>query len=206
MVGRLELEAGNLDAAVDHLEKCRKRDPGFAPSYLALAAARSKQGDYPAVAKHLDHYLTLNPDHQIAHLYYAECLLAMNETERAKGQYVAFIDWAASHEEEQRSRLIHSHERLAEIADKAGDGYQQKLHAGIAAMLEGLEQQSAEDGEYRARDKLAQAVDLLQAAKREKPLDPEARAPLARVLSALGDEEAAERLAAKPPAETPAIK
>lgn len=206
MVGRLELDAGNIDSAVDELERCLAKDPEFTPAYLGLAAAHTRREDLPAVAENLKQYLARQPDHRFAHLYLAECCYRLGEYDQARAHYRRYL---AGPESETRSpeqaaqRRMRCHLRLAALAEEEGDAFASQYHAGLfhwerATAGRGIPLAAADREATRSdglgiekREDLVAALDCLRAAKGLRPDDPETRAALAAVLAALGQEPAA---------------
>ena len=217
----MELEAGNTAVAIRRLEKSKRRDPDFAPAYLALAAALAREGRFDAVADHLRQYLDRNPDHYVARLYLAECLLTLERRDDARSEFLAFVRRAEAATESgrppaladshERGRLAHAYARLTEIAEHRDDVFEMNLFAGKMLYLEALPvtvrpTDAARSSTAMDRStpiasdsssettRLVDALERLQSAKRERPADPTVRVALARVLQALGETESAQRL------------
>lgn len=205
MVGRLELEAGNVDSAVDELTRCLAKDPEFTPAYLGLAAAHTRREDLPAVAENLRQYLARQPDHQFAHLYLAECCLRLGEHEQARAhyrQYLAGSELESRSLEQAAQRRMRCHLRLAALAEEEGDAFASQYHAGLfhweratagreIPLAAGDREAARSDGfGIEQREDLVAALDCLRTAKGIRPDDPGTRAALAAVLAALGQEPA----------------
>lgn len=177
MVGQLELRAGNTSAAITRLERSKSRDPDFAPVYLALAAAFSRQGQYDQVAENLQRYLELNPDHHVAHLYLGECLLSLGKDNEARDQFLLYTASIETDiDREKLDRLVHAYRRLVEIADGSRDAFGVELYSGIALYFQARQAvAAAATGQpSQRREILEQAAATLQAAKTRRPNDPNA--------------------------------
>jgi tetratricopeptide (TPR) repeat protein len=190
-VGQLELRSGQTDRAISSLEKSKALDPDFAPSYLALAAAKAKTGDLPAVAENLQEYLRRNPEHAAAELYLAECQSNLGDDASARRSFEAFLISTDRQRDKHAGRRIHAHERLAELADRRGDAFEEDLHAG-AALLEDAARRELppvdEAASRRKAEQLVAALQLLKRAKALKPADPEVKRQLSAVLAMMGED------------------
>lgn len=175
VVGKSELQVGNYDAAIEELQRCTDKDPSFSPAYLALAAAYSRQGDFVAVSANLRQFLRQQPDHDVAHLYLAECSLALGDEPTARDEYLHFIHKAKPAAERHGERLVYCYQRLAELAGRLGDRFEENLYAGLALVEEirlnrnGIAA-AAPDGDISRL--IAEARSRLESAREKRPDDP----------------------------------
>lgn len=186
VAGKEDLRAGDHESAILHLSACTRQDPDFAPAYLALAAACSKQGDFPAVADNLEKYLERNPKHGVAHLYLAECLFQMNDDERSRDHYLQFIQRVLGEEPTDHDRLIHCYQRMVELAERRGDPFEEELYTGLAIFQRGFADRFGrppESNSTRSPDaSFAAALDRFNKAKAYRPNDPVLRRAIDEVL------------------------
>lgn len=186
MVGQLELQTGDLESAVASLERSQRLDPSFPPPYLALAAAYSQQGRFESVARQLEKYLELQPDHVVAHLYLGECLLCLRRTEDARRHFAAFVEECRFDDDRRPDRVAQACRRLEELAGERGDVFEAYLYGGIRCVYEArLAPNDPSQTEDLERKHLEEAIARLRQANRERPVDPEARRRLADAMSTL---------------------
>jgi superkiller protein 3 len=79
--------AGKEREAIPQLEAVVKRDPGVAPAWLFLGAARLRAGQATAAVKALKTFLELQPDHREAREMAASALLSLDRFDEAAEQY-----------------------------------------------------------------------------------------------------------------------
>lgn len=174
LVGKAELQVGNYDAAVQELQASTAIDPTFSPAYLALAAAYSRQGDFVAVSANLQKFLSLNPDHDVAHLYLAECSLALGDEMSARENYLSFIHKAKPYEEEHGERLVYCYQRVAELAERTGNRFEENLYTALA-LIEECRLQRVRTPEAASNPEiaslLAEAKQRYDAARKQSPED-----------------------------------
>ena len=185
MTGQLELQMGSTEAAVASLERCKRDQPDFAPAYLALAAAKSKQGDFQAVAQNLVIYLRLEPQHHVANMYYAECMMTLGRFAEAEDYFNKYLATVNEPETGHRSRLAHAHSRLAELSKNRSNPRDQQFHESIAAFHRAKESREksrliadmaqAAAAKQQADGLITEAKQKLEQVRNERPNDPRVR-------------------------------
>lgn len=203
MMGQWELETGDVEAAVTHLEVARRSAPDFAPTYLSLAAAHTRLGDYPAVADDLRTYLDLEPGHAAVHLYLGECLRKLERHGEAETEFRRFLEKTqqgpiTSHGHQ---RIAFCQRRLASYALDRGDVGGEQFHLALATRYEATVAAGRERELLRGR-----AIDLLAEAEISLPTDDPRRHDLVDERRRLLELASAGQEAASPtaPARSPA--
>lgn len=188
VVGQTELRSGEPERAIESLQRTCRLDPEFAPAYLALAAAYSRQGEFEAVAINLRQYLLLNPEHVVARVYLAECLLTLGDHEGGRREYEAFLREAAVDEPENLPRALHCAQKLESMAAERGDRFAEELWGGAADYLRGrILPEDATGSEEKRVERLLAAMARFRRARTIQPGHPELQRWTDRARACLGE-------------------
>jgi tetratricopeptide (TPR) repeat protein len=145
--GQEAMQQGQPAQTVQYLEQSREGDEGLARNHLSLAAAYLEQGDQSRAAPHLARYVNAYPQHHVVRAHYAELLMRLHRHKEAREQYERFVADVQDLPELASRHLIHCHSRLMEIAEGAGDEYNEHLNRGIGLFLLACERAAIPEAE-----------------------------------------------------------
>ncbi len=90
-VGQAAVEAGDYEAAVEHLMKAVAAEPDNADAYNLLGYTHRKLQNFPAAFASYELALEIDPDHARAHQYIGEAYLETDNLEMAE-QHLRALD------------------------------------------------------------------------------------------------------------------
>ena len=174
---------------------------------IALALDCLERGDNAAAVRYLKVHVTRHADQVLFRAQLAELLLGLNRFSEAQAEFEGVIACSQEGAPGTRSRLVHYHTRLMEIAREREDEYGEYLHRGIglhlvACQLAGKGASGAGDVE-RLQCKAAAALKEAQALR---PEDARASWYLYRVWSQLDQPRPADKALHKAVATAPFSK
>lgn len=159
---------------------------------IALALDSLERGDNAAAVRHLKEHVTRNADQLLFRAQLAELLLGMNRFAEAQVEFEAVIACSQEGSPGSRSRLVHYHTRLMEIAREREDEYGEYLHRGIGLHLVAC--QLASKGDSGEVERLqCKAAAALKEAQSHRPEDARVAWYLYRVWSQLDQPRPAEK-------------
>ena len=133
--GQEAMRQGQVAQSFQFYEQSLATDDSLARNHLSLAAAYLEQGDQARAAPHLARYVDTFPEHYVVRAHYAELLLRLDRPREARNQFERFVADIQDLPELASKHLIHCHSRLMEIAEAAGDEYNEHLNRGIGLYL-----------------------------------------------------------------------
>lgn len=191
--GQVAMRRGRSDEAIALYERSLALDPAQVRNHLSLAAAYLERGDEAAACPHLGRYVEAHPEEAMVRAHYAELLCRLHDDAEAQAQLNRFVADAQEQGGPAAERLLHSHSRLMEIAERDEDDYGEHLHRGIALLL--LARARAElgeqDGELDREALLCRAAAELTRARLEDPAEARPHWYLYEVWSMLGQHQPA---------------
>ena len=151
---------------------------------IALALDCLERGDNVAAVRHLKEHVSRNAEQVLFRAQLAELLLGLHRFSEAQTEFEAAIACSQEGAPGPRSRLVHYHTRLMEIAREREDEYGEYLHRGIGLHLVAC--QLAGKGDSGEVERLqCKAAAALKEAQLIRPEDARAAWYLYRVWSQL---------------------
>jgi tetratricopeptide (TPR) repeat protein len=169
--GQAAMDADDADRAITCYRESLRLDPTLARNHLSLAAAFLEKGDDVRAAACLESYVRAQPRHVVVRAHLADLLHRLGRLADARDQYEAFIALAQPDERLADEHLVHCHTRLMEIAEAAGDAYDEHLNRGIGLLCLARRHRQAglTEAGLTPEALLCQAAGELALARRERP-------------------------------------
>ena len=165
------MRLGQVAQALQYYELSLAQDQSLSRNHLSLAAAYLEQGNQAKAAPHLAQYVNAFPEHYVVRAHYAELLLRLGRPEEAREHFERFVADIQDQPELAAKHLIHCHSRLMEIAETAGDEYNEHLHRGIGLYLLACERAKltdVDDGQLNVESVLCKAAGELTMARLQR--------------------------------------
>jgi hypothetical protein len=156
---------------------------------LTLAAECLGRGEESAAAGHFETYVRDHPDQVMFRIHLSDLLFKLHRLAEARSHYERFIGDAQDSTGPPKSRLIHCHTKLMEIAQLTDDRFGELFHRGVGLLL--LTREETADEEV-GEEILCRAIKALREAADEHPADPRVHVYLAEAYERSGNRRAAE--------------
>jgi tetratricopeptide (TPR) repeat protein len=134
-LGQAAMRQGLPAQAVGWYHRSLDRCPEATRVHLSLAAAYLALDDRARAAPHLGRYVAAHPGETALRVRYADLLWQVRRDAEARAEFEHCVEAAQQGDPAARSRLIHCHSRLMEIAEANQDVYGEHLHRGIGLYL-----------------------------------------------------------------------
>src|SRR5262249_49923795 len=133
--GQAALQAGEATRGATLFEESRAADPKLARNYLSLAAAWLDRGDEAKACLYLALYVAAHPEHAAVRFQYIDLLHRLKRDTEMRLELEELTADLQDQDQPADDQLLHCHSPLMQLAEAAGDDYEEDLHRGIGRAL-----------------------------------------------------------------------